>query len=106
MILSAALSLLPSLLVWIPAGVLALVRFEKHPTASVLLLVAGVISLMTHLASVLLPQVLTERGMAMSQMSWVFTAMGLVGTVGLACLVAAVFVERDSAKNGPPTLPR
>ena len=98
------LSNLPFLALWLVAGVLAMARWDKHPTASALVLVAAGISVMTRIASVALPIVLRERGMDMVAMSSVFTAVGLVGTVGLACLIAAVFVDRD-ARNGPPAPP-
>lgn len=104
MALTQVLGNLPFLALWIIAGVLALVRWDKHPTASVLVLVAAGISVMTRIASVALPIVLTERGLSMSSMSWVFTAIGLVGTVGLACLIGAAFVDRDS-RTGPPAPP-
>jgi hypothetical protein len=92
-------SSVPFLAIWAVAMVLALSRWNKHPTASVLVLTGGVLEVMAWLGRMVVPGAFSGGGT--EWIMWVYTALGLVSTVGLACLVAAAFVDR-ATKSDPP----
>lgn len=102
--LTQLLSNLPFLAICIVAGALAVARWDKHPTASVLVVTGVGIQLMTRVAGIALPMVMTREGMPTSSLGLLYGAVGLVGSIGFACLVAAIFVDRDT-RNGPPAPP-
>lgn len=98
-------SALPFLAIWVVAGVLAVARWDKHPTASVLVLTGAGIQVMTRLATFALPMVMDSmRSERTTVIPIVYGALGLVSSVGLACLVAAVFADR-ATRTGPPAPP-
>ncbi len=88
---------LPSLLVSLAAIVFAAVRWSRHPMASLLVVLGAGISLLARATAVVLPRVLSG-----DRLWWVYAAQGLVGTLGWAMVVAAVFVDRARPGTEPP----
>ena len=95
---------LPFLAICGVAGALAVARWDKHPTASILVVTGVGIQVMTRVASLAVPLVMNRGSYDASSMGFVFTAIGIVSSIGFACLVAAVFADRDS-RTGPPVPP-
>lgn len=89
---------LPYLIVWIVAVVLAIVRYDRHPVASVLIWVGAALSGLNLAATMMLPS-LYSRDPSHFQIASI--AIAMVGTGALGCVVAAVFIER--APPNPPT---
>ncbi len=99
-VLTTILMSVPSLLVELAALVLALARWSRHPTVSMLVVVSSGVHLFTRLAFAVVPMVMTRVGGA-SEMSLVYGAIGLVGTLGQVMLVAAVFTGRQTGTEAP-----
>jgi hypothetical protein len=91
------LAQLPALLVSLGAIVVAAVRWTKHPLASLLVATGAGIGLVARAVAMVLPRIVSP-----GSMSWVFAAQGLIGTLGFAMVVAAVFVDRERAGAQPP----
>jgi hypothetical protein len=101
-ILFSLATLLPWLLLWIVAGVLAAVWWTRHPTVSALVLTGSVIHVLTSVAGRVMPIVLVQRGQSASALGVYSAGIGLVGLAGSACIVAAVFVGRQG--SGPSSV--
>jgi hypothetical protein len=96
MLLSLA-TLAPWLLLWVVAGVLAAVWWTRHPLVSALVVTGSVIHILTGIAGRVMPMLMVQRGESVSALGLYSAAIGLVGLVGSACLVAAVFVGRQGS---------
>ena len=102
MMISQIVSNLPFFAIYLAALILALARWDKHPTASVLVVTAAGIAVLSRVAGLALPMVLSRSNLDTGSMMWVVYGLNsLIAAVGLACLVAAVFADR-STKSGPP----
>jgi hypothetical protein len=101
--LTVYLTQLPVILVWLIGLVLALVYWRRHPTVSLLAIIAIVGFLVTSLVgtylSVWLPLTLQERGWSIGRIGILMTARGVIGSlisaVLWALLLAAVFGWRN-----------
>ncbi len=93
MALSALLSVLPGLLVDLGGLMLALVRWSRHPTASLLASLGLVLRLPSALATVWMVQPGLDAGTRFA----VAGALGLLANLGLLLVVAAVFAGRGPA---------
>ncbi|GEM_PF-2876381 len=93
---------LPFLGLYLVAGILAVSRWDKHPATSLLVVTSAGIALASRVAMVAMPMVLVRAGGDMELLRWGYGLAGIVSTIGLGCLVAAVFSDRDR-KDGPPT---
>lgn len=101
-LLVTLLARLPAIALWIVAGAFAVSRWNKHPTASLLLVSAGCIEVMTRLAWAVLPQLVLRDGGSTS-MYGIFSLVGSVlDFVALGLLLFAVFAGRDDARTGAP----
>ncbi len=100
-----ALGMVPFLLVWLAAGVVALVRWDRHPTVSTLVLLAAGMEVLSNIARVVVPPVLASRGMEMRQMSIIYGVLSLFSSGALAVVVTAVFIERARGKSETPARP-
>ena len=93
---------LPYFGVYLVACVLAVSRWDKHPTTSVLVVTAAGIAVLARVAAFALPMVLARSDSGGGSLMWaVYALNGLVSTVGLGCLVAAVFADRSSRSDSP-----
>jgi hypothetical protein len=101
--LTVYLTQLPVILVWLIGLVLSLVYWRRHPTVSLLAIVAIVGFLITSLIgtylSVWLPLILQERGWSIGQIGMLLTARSIIGSlvsaVLWALLLAAIFGGRN-----------
>ena len=101
MLVSQVLSNLPFLGVYLVAGVLAVARWDRHPTVSALVVTSAVIAVVARAAIIALPMAMRGSGLQTTTiMSIAYGITSLVSTVALGCLVAAVFADR-STKTGP-----
>lgn len=91
------LAQLPALLVSIGAIVVAAVRWTRHPLASLLVATGAGIGLVARALAVVLPRLVSP-----GSLSWIFAAQGLIGTLGFAMVVTAVFVDRGRPGTEPP----
>ena len=80
----------PLVLLFTVGIVLAIIRWQRHPLASLLLVVGATIELLLAVAYTVLPYALENNGSMMAA----FSVLRLVGLVGTALVMAAVFVER------------
>ncbi len=97
---------LPHLLVWGGAMVLAVLRMQRHPKASKLLLAGASISVVVTLVGTalgLLPGYLIGQGRSPSEISLLMGIIGggstLVSAVGLGLVVASVFLDREPSST-------
>ena len=103
-----AISYLPRLIVYTVGLVLALKWYRRHPHASTLAVLACGLGILT---AIVLPvaQVVLIRGEVNQVMIQVFFGgASLLSLVGLALLLAAVFVDRNPpppVEPAPPPLP-
>jgi hypothetical protein len=97
---------LPWILVWVVAGVLAALWWNRHPTVSALVVTASVIHVLTIVAGRVVPMVWLERGETAASLGIVSAAIGLVELAGSICMVAAVFAGRQGLGSGPVSPPR
>jgi hypothetical protein len=88
------LSALPWVALWLVAAVFAALRWNRHPVASLLVVVSAALHVVTSVASSLLPFTLTQR--TMTERMIVSSALGVIGLVASGCLVAAVFIGRPA----------
>jgi hypothetical protein len=98
--LVSLVSLVPqvlSFLVHAAAIVLAVSRWQRHPTVSLLVVVASGLDLMLRAFYVVAPRVVPPE-----DLSLVFAASGLVGVLASGMLLAAVFAERGTGTEPPP----
>ncbi len=98
-----ALSSLPFFAVYLVAGVLAVSRWDRHPTTSLLVVTSAALAFVSRGVMFVLPAVLMREG---GDMQWVqvgYAITGLVSTVALGCLVAAVFADRNRNDGPPPS---
>ena len=100
------LARVPHLLVWAAAIALAVTRLNLHPKASKLLLVGASLSVAGTLFGAglaLLPMYLIKHGTSTSDVGLLTGVMSigntLVSAVGMAFVVAAVFVERKPSSR-------
>jgi len=103
--LLSAVGMVPFVLVWLAAAGVALVRWDRHPTVSTLVLVAAGMEVMINIARVLAPTLLASRGVEMRQMSTVYVALSLFSSVALTLVVVAAFAERGPGKTETPARP-
>jgi hypothetical protein len=102
MLLSQLLASVPHFAIFLVAGVLAVARWDRHPTTSLLVVTAAAIAVVARVAGLAVPMLLRSSDVDATNTMWiVYGVTGLVSNVGLGCLVAAAFVER-STKSGPP----
>ena len=102
MVLTQLIANLPFFLIYLVAGILAVARWDKHPTTSVWVVTGAAVSLFARVASLVMPMVFRSSGTdSISMIQLGHTATSLIANVGLACLVAAVFADR-SKKSDPP----
>lgn len=98
--LLAAVASLPYLVIDVVALVLAVARWNKHPKVSMLVAVATALQLLVRGLFMVGPLLMARLGGPPSL--HLFSALAsLLGAVGLALLVAAVFAERPDPA-GPP----
>ncbi len=97
-LLSSAVLQLPMVVIEIVGIVFAIVRWRRHPMASLLFLVGATIRLMVSLAFTVLPFALSGNS---GEMRIAFGLVGVLGHIGTALLISAVFVDRVAA--APPT---
>ncbi len=90
--LTMVVSLLPVLIIEIIGIMLAVLRWRRHPMASMLFLVGAVLRVSVSLAYQVMPQLVGFDGPGRSVL---YMGLGLMGAIGLGLLVAAVFVERS-----------
>jgi hypothetical protein len=104
----------PLYVVWVIGIVLAVVRWRRHPRVSLLLLVALVALLLTSLGLTLLRAWATHQmagpaGWTGQQLSWFFSALGLLGVlVSAAAWGLTLFAAlgwRPEPVQFPPDLP-
>lgn len=102
MIISQVLGNLPFFLILLVAAVLAISRWDKHPTVSLLVVTAVGIEVVARVAGMALPMILQRSNYDIGNTMWiVYGITGLVSNIGLGCLVAACFMDR-ATKSGPP----
>ena len=103
--MASALSVLASLpfyAMWVVAFVLAVSRWNKHPTVSSLVVTAGALQVIASLERFIVPMGVQRFGLAdRDAMTLAFAGLGLVSTAGGACLIAAVFSERATRADPP-----
>lgn len=95
---------LPTLIVWVVAAVFALLRWERHPRASLYLLIAVGIFFVERLVgtwiSMIMPLRLRERGLSHADMGIWFATWGvarsLVDAGGWTLMVLALFGVRQA----------
>jgi len=71
--------MIPSLVLWLTAITVAMVRWQVHPVVSTLVLVGGVMEILVSAASLVLPRVLLERGVSAVSMGLYLAPLHLVG---------------------------
>ncbi len=91
--LVSLLSQLPALVLEVVAIAIALGRWQRHPTVSMLVTVGMVLRIGVALGTTVALPLLHERT---SLVSVIFGLGNLVGTIGIALVVAAAFAERPS----------
>jgi hypothetical protein len=104
-VLGSLIARLPLFIVWIVAVVLAVSRWEKHRTVSILVLIAVVVELVLAVvgtaASVMLPRWMMERGLehirVASAMSLVGAGQSAISAVCWGLVIAAAFMKRPAA---------
>ncbi len=96
-VLSSAVTTLPALIIEVVGIVLAVLRWQRHPLASLLFVCGAAVRVMATVGYAVLPRLLMGTGSGM--MLPLLGALGLVGNVGLALAVAAVFADRP--ERGP-----
>ena len=99
--LVSALASLPFYAMWAVGIVVAVARWSRHPTVSALVVTSAVLQLVASLARFLIPTATERLGWDHTMLTLMFAMMGFISTVGLGCLLVAVFAERDS-RTGPP----
>ncbi len=87
-------SAIPWVALWLAAGVLAALRWNRHPLVSLLVVVSAALHVVTSVGSSLLPLTLAQR--TMTERMIVSSALGVIGLLASGCLVAAVFVGRPA----------
>jgi hypothetical protein len=96
--IASFLASVPFFGVWVVALVLAVSRWNKHPTASALVVVGGCIQVVAALSRFVVPTVISALGISdRDGYTLAFSVIGVVSTGGLACVVAAVFADRPAA---------
>lgn len=88
----------PWFLVALGACIVAAVRWSKHPMASLLVVVGLGVQFLARMSSMVLPRLLAGS----ESLNLVFFAQGVVGTLGLGAILAAVFVDRGGAVTDAP----
>ncbi len=100
--LFSVLPRLPAIALWVVAGAFAISRWDRHPTASMLLVGAGCLEVMTRLAWAVLPMMVLRDG-GSTAMYGIFSMVGSVlDFIALGLLLFAVFAGREEARTGPP----
>ena len=98
------LSNLPVLAIFVVAAVLALARWDKHPTTSVLVLTAAGVGLFSRFATFLLPGIMSRMdSVSGTATMMIYGITGLTSNLGLALLVAAAFSDRSTRAGLPPS---
>ncbi len=96
---------LPFLLVWLAGAVVAMVRWERHPLVSGLVLVGAGIEVLMGVARIALPMMAQQRGMPISQMGLVYGGLGCVSEIAIGLVLTAVFIERTGAATPQRPMP-
>ncbi|MBX7099260.1 MAG: hypothetical protein K1X89_16225 [Myxococcaceae bacterium] len=100
-LLSVLLPRLPFFAVMAVACVVAVVRWDKHPPISAMVLGACAVDVLLGVAGGLLPFFMRERGLPMSSVGLVSGGLSVVGAASRLVLIAAVFMGRDAAPARP-----
>ena len=98
--LASLIGRIPWFLVAITAVVLAISRWQRHPTVSMLVTVGVVIQVLTSLSFAVTTPMLASGGNH-NMVGLVSAGIGLVSTIGYGCIVAAVFVGRSTGAEPP-----
>jgi hypothetical protein len=104
------LTMSPLLIVFLGGAIMALVRWQRHPTTSLLVLLACGLALMITPAapavSIWVSHTMSMRGGSMTNMSWIFSVIAIVSSVSHALvyvlLLGAAFCCRP-ARIAPPS---
>ena len=94
-VLSSAVTTVLTLIIEVAGIALAVLRWPRHPLASLLFVCGAAVRVMVTVGYAVLPRVLEASGSQL--MLPLLAGLGLVGNVGLALAVAAVFADRPSA---------
>jgi hypothetical protein len=114
--LSAIAISTPVIIVWVIGIVLALSRWQRHPRVSQFTLIACVVMIVNLVGSrfltIWLPITMRDRGQSVSQISLIFTIIGiitaLIGAAAWALVICAIFGWRDRRQKQdfyPPAPP-
>jgi len=87
-------------LVDLAAIVVAIARWQRHPTVSMLVVVSMIIALVIRGGYFVLPRVIDLAGGSNTYML-ASGALSLVGTLNFALLVVAIFIERGTPADPP-----
>ena len=88
---------LPYFALLLAAAGVAMVRYDRHPVASVLVCIGAGVGVVGHAVSALLPTLYASGGR--SQLGLVSAAIGLLNFASLGALLLAAFVERPAAPH-------
>lgn len=95
----------PVILVWLIGLVLSLVYWRRHPTVSLVAIIAImgflVISLISTYVSTWLPMTLRERGWSIGQIGIALTARGIISSLVSAVLWGLLLAAIFGWRNGP-----
>jgi hypothetical protein len=94
--LSMLVSAGPGMLMWLVVGVIAAVRWPRHPLVSALVVAAAGLEVLVSVARGALVFMVRENPGAMMTVS---VASGVVGLAGTLCLVCAAFVDRQDPRQ-------
>lgn len=100
-LLSVLLPRLPFFAVMAVACVVAVVRWDKHPPISAMVVGACGLDVLLGIAGGLLPYLMRERGLPMSGVTLLSGGLGVLSAVTRLVLIAAVFMGREAAPARP-----